>query len=146
LALYGVESRRDLDAERERRRGQGRQISAWVVVGVGDNGTIKETGVEIVNGSTAPVYDVEIQVNGRDGDPQPTLKLTVLPPGRFYSAKHPVYHWTFPKPSDEPMRPVTKKPEWRVERLSFRDSANALWARDATGMLSDQSAVEPAAW
>jgi hypothetical protein len=139
--LYRIESARDGAADAERRQLQARQVSAWVAVAVEEE-SVRSSGIEIINGSSAPVYDLAIQVNGETGAAQHPLTLTVLPPGRFFAAKDPTYHWTFPDPAEAiglSLRPVAKSTKWRVEHLKFRDSANVHWTRDADGVLLEYS-------
>lgn len=142
--LYEIESNRDLAASTERRREQATAISAWVSVTAEENYT---AGVEIINVSPAPVYDVRIEVNDRNGTPLRPLTLTVLPPGRFFASTDDKYGWSFPNPSEavgKPLRPVARSNNWRVQQLSFRDSADVHWARDADGTLTEVAAAATA--
>lgn len=128
--LYKIEDDRE-------RQAQARQISAWISVKLdGESGPY---GIELTNGSLAPVYDVTVRAKDSYGVSQPQLDLRVLPPGRFFAERVDTkYHWAYPDPAEEvgyPLRPVAKSSKWRVERITFRDSANVGWGRDAAGVL-----------
>ncbi|WP_427885475.1 hypothetical protein ACQHIV_24535 [Kribbella sp. GL6] len=129
--LYKIEDDRELQA-------QARQVSAWISVKL--DGENAPYGIEFTNGSLAPVYDVTVLANDSNGVRQDKLDLTVLPPGRYFAEKIKAsYHWAYPDPVEEvgyPLRPVAKSTKWRVEQLTFRDSANVAWTRDAAGVLT----------
>lgn len=132
--LFDLETKRDDAVHQLQRQEQARQVSAWAVVDP-DEGT---SGIEIVNSSSSPVYDVEIQATKSDGSTAPPLDLALLPPGRFYStAGVERFYWSIPDPSDSPLRPVSKTDGWRVQQLTFRDSANIRWTRHASGHLEE---------
>ncbi|GAA3092848.1 hypothetical protein JOF29_007029 [Kribbella aluminosa] len=128
--LYKIEDDRE-------QRAQARQVSAWISVKLDDQD--EPYGIELTNGSLAPVYDVTIRSTNRNGVEQPALNLTVLPPGRFFAERaESKYHWDHPDPADDfscPLRPVARTDKWQVRELIFRDSANVTWDRDAAGVL-----------
>lgn len=127
--------RRDQDADRE----QAGLVTSWVAVRIGLDGKVASSGVVIQNASTAPVFDLCVRSNDKDGTPRAPLSLSMRPPGDFFAeATDSSYHWTFPDAvSCVPgtLRPVMKKPLWRVDELTFADSASRRWRRDARGVL-----------
>ncbi|QUB99518.1 hypothetical protein [Cellulosimicrobium cellulans] len=153
--LLQQESDRDLrTAERDeqeaasRRRAQADLVSAWVVVRVDEEG-VRSDGYLIRNLSQSPVYDVRTDVTDARERLRPRHRLAMLPPGEYYvEANDGDTHWEFPDPVASVrgwLRPVLKKPEWRVDRLEFTDSGGRRWSRDAKGRLgvAEAASVSP---
>lgn len=135
--LYRIESERDQIAEIARRREQASRVSAWAAVRWDETGSRRD-GIVIQNESTSPVFDVKIESEHHSEESYP-LTLTVLPPGTYFAAKTSTkYHWEFPDAVSQlegVIRPIMKKPQWKVISLAFADASGDEWARTERGIL-----------
>lgn len=144
--LYLIEAERDrMEMVRERRRGAAR-VSAWVCTHFANEGSVsgsRRDGILIANLGECPIYDVEVSSTNKLGQEQALLKQNVLPPGQYFVAStNDAYQWAFPDQVESlegTLRPITKKAEWRVTRMSFADADGLRWARDDKGRLSEES-------
>ncbi len=131
------DEQRAADAERE----QAELVTSWVSVVVeAGTGAVTSAGVVIQNASTTPVFDVCVRANDSKGVARAPLRLSVVPPGEFYAAAtESAWHWEFPESVTGvggTLRPVMRKPEWRVDHLAFTDSSSRRWRRDERGTLA----------
>lgn len=131
-SLLKVELKRNQITEDRAEREQASHVAAWTAFcpDVDDGGA--KDGVFIKNSSTAAVYDVVVESNGRDGAAQPALKMTILPPGEYFVRADRQYHWAFPVSPAElgtPIRPITKHLGWQVQALTFTDAQGTGWQR-----------------
>lgn len=78
LRLMRVEQARDLRDEEHDRRAQASSISAW-----GAKKGSKDWTLQLLNGSTATVFDVVVSHQTLRGNPQEDRVFTTLPPGAF---------------------------------------------------------------
>jgi hypothetical protein len=134
------EADRDAAQQASARRAQAELVTSWVAVRLDVDGKVVSSGVVIQNASTTPVFDVCVRANGKTGAALAPLRLSVLPPGEFFTASSDsTFHWEFPDATSSitgTMRPVMKKPEWRVDEMVLTDSSSQRWRRDAKGMLA----------
>ncbi len=145
--LYGIESGRDKRSEDARRREQAAKVAAWCAVHFDEDGT-RSNGLVIRNGSEAPIYDLKVESNDFAGSSKPRLQLHVLPPGDYFAAETgDSYRWAFPEHVQALsglVRPITKKPEWRVTGFSFKDGQDVCWERtDNCGLREVEPPVSP---
>ncbi len=137
--MYCIESRRDeLQAERQKSRFAER-VSAWVAVRLVDD-QIAGSGVVLSNASGAMLFDVCISSTDHVGEPLPEITLAAVPPGDFFieHKRDESWQWAFPDSLDVvcgDLRPVMKKPDWRVDEVEFRDAANSRWRRQGNRLL-----------
>ena len=141
--VYRIEQARDDKAREQAERAQATRVFGWVAVAVDPaSGEVVGRGMVIVNLSDAPVYSVEIFATRQDGQPEPRLRLTILPPGTFYVERREAdrYHWGFPDEieqlrQDWLIRPIMKKPTWQVSAMTYTDASERQWRRDGRGVL-----------
>lgn len=135
--LFGIEAKRDAAAAAREVQSQASKAFAWVATRISKR---EFYGVVIVNSSEQAIYDVVVRVTGADEVERTPVRLTILPPGAYYLEESPqAYGWTFAsrlRSFDEEIRPVTKSRKRRVVGMSFRDSSNVAWVRDAEGLLA----------
>ena len=142
--VHDMEFGRDRTSADERFRASARLVSAWTAVYLpdGPEGAIASDGVVIANRSSTPIFDIEIASTDKTGNAQPSLRLQVLPPGEYYCASTSgPYHWKYPDVAQAfpgNLRPIAKKPEWRVVDFTFNDAAGRPWRRDRTGLLESR--------
>lgn len=129
--LYGVEAKRESDADELRNRRDARSIHAWAAIWIDDSGRRKD-GIVVSNGSESPAYEMLIH-STRPSGVEPVLRLTVVPPGEYFVARtEEKYHWEFPDLLAQVgglIRPIMKKPEWSVTELHFKDVDQREWVR-----------------
>jgi hypothetical protein len=134
--LFRVESGRDKHAAQREVQEQASKVYAWVATRIGDN---ESYGAVVVNSSEQAIYDVNVRVTDRTGTERPPISLTTLPPGAYYLAEsRESYAWEFAsrlRSFEDEIRPITKSRERGIVGMRFRDSANLIWERDATGRL-----------
>ncbi|MBK5248941.1 MAG: hypothetical protein JJE50_05840 [Actinomycetales bacterium] len=140
-----VEAVRDLAAADLRRRSQATQVAAWIVVKLevgADTG--RGIGVVVHNSSDSVIYDVEIVTSAKNERVPKPIRLEPLPPADFYVREKPghPHGWAFAKATSEvtdaALRPVTTSRDLRVQRLTFRDSADVYWERTRHGALVER--------
>lgn len=135
--VYRIEADRDRTSAEVAAASQAREVSSWAAVTLTEE-TIKKSGVVVMNASRSPVYEVSIRLIDQRGD-RSRLRLHVLPPGSFFTARGGKYAgWFLPDFLDSlsgTLRPVMMSDKWRVTELTFRDTANNYWRRDALGKL-----------
>jgi hypothetical protein len=86
------EADRDAAQQASARRAQAELVTSWVAVRLDVDGKVVSSGVVIQNASTTPVFDV--CVNGKNGAALAPLRLSVLPPGEFFTASSDsTFHW-----------------------------------------------------
>lgn len=135
--LFGIEAKRDAAAAAREVQSQASKVFAWVATRISKR---EFYGGVIVNSSEQAIYDVVVRVTGADEVERTPVRLTILPPGAYYLEESPqAYGWMFAsrlRSFDEEIRPVTKSRKRRVVGMSFRDSSNVAWVRDAEGLLA----------
>ena len=127
-----------ISAFTSRRREQAAKVASWCAVYFDEDGS-RSNGLVIRNGSEAPIYDLKVESNDFAGNSKPRLQLHVLPPGDYFAAETgDSYRWAFPEHAQALnglVRPITKKPEWRVTGFSFKDAQDVCWERtDSCGL------------
>lgn len=132
--LVKVELARDVKAAEREVREQAAGVAAWAVGS--DERSVR--GLQIHNSSDAPVYDVTVEstyspAKNQAGEPEPPLRMSVLPPGDFIALKATQFPWSFPDPVENighSMRPVMSNPRWCVTRVRFVDGQGVAWVRE----------------
>ncbi|MGO4956070.1 hypothetical protein ACTQ49_02135 [Luteococcus sp. Sow4_B9] len=149
--LYDMETRRDeMSSELQRRRAASR-VSAWVCThfpeGVNE-GANRRDGVIIANQGDCPIYDVRIESTGKDGLQKKEIVQHVLPPGEYFvGSRSDAFQWDSPDQTqclEGIIRPITKKPDWRVTQLKFQDADGNRWLRDERGRLGGDTPLTAA--
>jgi hypothetical protein len=143
--LGRLEFDRDVRARERGQREQAASVTAWVATQI-VNGKEAGYGVVLHNASQNVVYDLSVSTTSKLPRWElPALKLTVLPPGTYWTRSRPktAYKWDFPvevsRLADE-IRPVSKSQEIGVAHLAFRDSSDQFWERRANGILAQATA------
>lgn len=135
--LFGIEAGRDNAATARETQAQASKVFAWVASRIGESTTY---GVVVVNSSEQAIYDVKARVTDAYESERYPIQLTILPPGAYYLGESPeAYGWEFAsrlRSFDDEIRPVTKSRKRRILAMSFRDSSNLTWKRDAEGLLA----------
>ncbi len=87
------------------------------------------------NASSAPFYDVELsstisQGHGAPVNAQPTLHLSLLPPGEFV-VRRSGKGWGIPveRSSQGRVTPIMRNATWAVTSVTFSDADGARWRR-----------------
>lgn len=139
--LLDMEGKRDAAAAAREMQSQASTVFAWVASRIGDDATT--FGAVVANSSEQAIYDVEVRVTDAYGKESRPIVLTVLPPGAYYLGEsNEAYGWEFAsrlRSFDDEIRPVTKSKKRRILGMTFRDSSNLLWAREADGLLAQRS-------
>lgn len=145
--VHRIESNRDRMAEENRLRSHASSVTAWSAVHLDTDGNPLAYGVVLNNGSTTPIFDVVIEAQDLRGKLR-TLNLQLLPPGQYFvEAFKDRTGWALPEHASALVgftRPITRKAEWCVTYLQFRDAQNETWCRSNTGLL-DRVPVQEAA-
>ena len=122
-------------------RQQAEQIAAWAIDYYPrdwDENHGYASDVMLINSSLAPVYNIVVSwgctyddCDARETGPLFTRVVNVLPPGRW------VLHFEVTAPSGSHV--------YAAIALVFKDSAGAVWSRDATGKLQNLHTTDPLA-
>lgn len=141
VQVYRMERARDDRATAAELRADAVLVHSWTASWFDDEGN-REDGLVISNTSENPVFDVQIKSVHYSMGQWPILKLTVLPPGRYFVERtNTKYNWGFPNLLEQKggvIRPIMKQRDWRVVCLSFTDVRGAAWVREE-GRLSEGS-------
>ncbi|AKE41747.1 Uncharacterised protein [Corynebacterium kutscheri] len=89
-------------------------------------------GIYLQNGSTKPIFDIEIESQKANGHTKlPLLSISSLPPGFFVVPSHPQYHWgsivsldLSPEPMEFLLRGKAAK---TITKVSFSDAHRVRW-------------------
>lgn len=134
--LHRVETDRDeVSAERAKRE-QASGIAAWCIRRSAEDDKLRR-GLLLHNSSDAPVFDIEVTSTyapskSHAPQPQPTLRLTILPPGDYVVFADSTYPWTLPverTARSVDAAPIMNNPGWTVTEMSFRDAHGVRWRR-----------------
>ncbi|MGX9902071.1 hypothetical protein ACW0JT_23675 [Arthrobacter sp. SA17] len=136
--MHKIESNRDRTSEENRLRSHASTVTAWSAAHLDSDGNTLAYGVVLNNGSTTPIFDVALDAQDLLGKLRP-LKLQLLPPGQYFvEALKDRTGWALPEHANALAgftRPITRKAEWCVTYLQFRDAQNEAWRRSNTGFL-----------
>ncbi|MHC6219787.1 hypothetical protein [Arthrobacter sp. MMS24-S77] len=136
--VHKIERDRDLKADEEKLKAQAGKVAAWSASHVGSDGGVLAYGVVVNNGSTTPIFDVVLEAQDVPGKLRP-LNLRLLPPGQYFVESHKDRSgWALADHTSALAgftRPITRKENWCVTRLAFRDAQNNVWSRTNAGLL-----------
>ena len=136
-----MELERDRD-EREQMEGAKKAaegVGSWPVSLRRGNGNGKgEWGLEIVNPSSAPIYEVKVvRAAGQAASGAPVEEIAaraaVLAPGRYFAGEGPFLEWL---QSDAQTEPIMGGRRYRAT-LTFTDTNGREWMRDPDGLLTE---------
>ena len=136
--VHKLERDRDIKADEDKLKAQAGKVAAWSAVHVDLDGAVLAYGVVVNNGSTTPIFDVVLEAQDVPGKLRP-LSLRLLPPGEYFVESHKDRSgWALADHTSTLTgftRPITRKENWCVTRLAFRDAQNNLWSRTNAGLL-----------
>lgn len=136
--VHKIERDRDIRADEDKLKAQAGEVAAWSPVHVDSDGSALAYGVVVNNGSTSPIFDVVLEAQDVRGKLRP-LNLRLLPPGEYFVESHKDRSgWALADHTGALAgftRPITRKEDWCVTRLVFRDAQNNLWSRTNAGLL-----------
>lgn len=120
--VLGIEQARERDRLVEGERAeQADRVAAWLSL---------NPALTVLNGSSLPVYDVEIRIYGEDGEHLTTGKWSVLAPGMLELGAVAL------EPLGKYFRIDLATRQRGSLVMVFRDSAGRTWHRDAKGLLT----------
>ncbi|AWE41869.1 MULTISPECIES: hypothetical protein [unclassified Actinobaculum] len=126
-----LEQQREAAAQAARRREQAELV---YVMGATLSGHDKNErwAVFIANGSSKPIYDVEVRTQHvRNGSAQPVLHLGAVPPGHYVVPRHPQYNWghmiDYERLNVGVDLLVRGKGNAMVTEVNFRDARRIAW-------------------
>lgn len=135
--LYGIERARDRARVASERRRDAALVHAWTACWFDDQG-VRYDGLVISNTSSNPVFGMVVESVSYDGSQQPKLRLSLVPPGRYFVARsNEKYRWEFPELIEHlegSLRPIMRNREWRVTRMLFQDVRGVSWIRTERGL------------
>ncbi len=121
FVLLRREQRREEARSEEDRRSQAVKVSAWVEAERNRDGDI-ELWFRVHNASDMPLYEVEILLPARPGEPVGAEHIGLVPPGQTVSRRAP-RSWLGSYYAPEPVQ------------IEFLDSSGWTWTRDEQGFL-----------
>ncbi|MBB6404246.1 hypothetical protein [Arthrobacter sp. AZCC_0090] len=136
--VHKIERDRDVKADEDKLKAQAGRVAAWSAVHLDAKGSALAYGVVVNNGSTTPIFDVVLEAQDVPGKLRP-LTLRLLPPGQYFVESHKDRSgWALAEHTSALAgftRPITRKENWCVTHLAFRDAQNNLWSRNNSGLL-----------
>lgn len=129
---YQAEREREQRDLEDRERAQAEMVSAWAVIGPGDEPTVE---ICIQNLSAAPVYSVRLGLFAKKSDCNYAGWVRVLPPTGSVTRQEPVHH-TAAQAWKKYDGARAAKPMPMVE-FTFHDAAGRWWLRDEHGVLTE---------
>jgi len=126
-----IERNRDLEQQTTEERRQAELVSV-VGVELSSREGVDKFGIMVVNGSTAPILEVEIHSQKLDhSSDNHVLSLGIVPPGKFVIPAHPKYHWGSvidQETAQEPISLFTKgKGAGMITHVAFADASMKRW-------------------
>lgn len=159
--LYELEQSRDKTQDAEKRREQASLFCAWIATEIDAQGNWKRIGILLNNASSAPVFNIKITLDNSKSETAIPLLLDTLPPGKYFcqatpattfqdfvaldSGKTSKEVWAFTRDIAEfscIFRPITLNSTRKIRTITFSDSNNHRWQRDALGKLTQIDLLE----
>lgn len=129
---FAGRERRRRDSDRERRE-QARQLTAWAAT-IPVEGA-RRYGVVLSNTSGSTFHDVEAEVVLFGESTSRPIRLSIIPPGRYWVEYTPSHSsgWEFPVERsviEDEIRPYMMTDKYRVHRVTFTDNMGQRWQSD----------------
>lgn len=126
-----IEKNRDLQQQISEERRQAELISV-VGVELSNRKGVEKYGIMVVNGSTAPIFEVEIRSQKLDRSADnPTLRLEIVPPGKFVVPAHPEFKWGSVIDREVVQEPISLFAKGNVGKMithvAFTDASKRGW-------------------
>ncbi|WP_153002088.1 hypothetical protein [Leucobacter chromiiresistens] len=133
-------ARQRTETEREARE-QANRLTAWIVTD--PDGQKRKYGVVLDNSSGSGFRDVSVTVKMHSALVDKPIRLVMLPPGRYYvefDSANDAFPWKFatevPNTVDECLRPIMHSIKYQVRSVTFTDTREQRWVRDASFVLA----------